>query len=105
MIPFDRMCISTLSINVASVAANTSAEQTFTLTGLQVGDLILTCNKPSLSAGLSIGNYRVSAANTIAITYVNSTGSAIDPAAETYSIVSLRPGQATLTSVAQFNAM
>lgn len=77
------------SLDVASVAANTSAEQTFTVTGLVVGDMVFV-NKPSASAGLGVVNARVSAANTLAITFMNSTGSAIDPAAETYTILAFR---------------
>jgi hypothetical protein len=56
--------VYTQSIDVASVAANTSAEQTFTVTGLATTDKVFVI-KPSLSAGLVIGNARVSAANTL----------------------------------------
>ena len=69
----------------ASVAANTSAEQTFTVPGLQVGDSV-DVNKPSHQVGLSIGNVRVSAANTLAIQYVNTTASPIVPSSEQYII-------------------
>lgn len=78
-----------MSLNVASVAANTSAEQTFTVAGLDVGDVVVV-NKPSLSAGLVIGNARVSLANTLAITFGNLTGNPIDPAAETYVVLAFR---------------
>lgn len=73
------------SLDVASVAANTTAEQTFTVTGLETTDIVFV-NKPSASAGLGIVNARVSAANTLAITFVNATAAPIDPAAETYKI-------------------
>ncbi|MGX5874503.1 hypothetical protein MJ435_18580, partial [Burkholderia gladioli] len=75
----------TQTLTPAQVAANTSAEQTFTVPGLQVGDSI-DVNKPSHQVGLSIGNVRVSAANTLAIQYVNTTASAITPATEQYII-------------------
>lgn len=77
------------SLDVASVAANTTAEQTFTVTGLATGDKVFV-NKPSASAGLGIVNARVSATNTLALTFVNATGTPIDPAAETYTIVAIR---------------
>jgi hypothetical protein len=73
------------TLTPASVAANTSAEQTFTVPGLQVGDSI-DVNKASHQVGLSIGNVRVSAANTLAIQFVNTTGGAIVPATEQYII-------------------
>lgn len=78
-----------LAIDVASVAANTTAEQDFTLTGLAVGDLVFV-NKPSLSAGLGIVNARVKAANTLSLTFVNATASPINPSSETYTIGVLR---------------
>lgn len=81
--------IYTTSLNVASVAANTSAEQTFTVTGLTTSDKVFVI-KPSLSAGLVIGNARVSAADTLAITFGNLTAAPIDPAAETYTVVAIR---------------
>lgn len=77
------------ALTPASVAVNTTAEQTFTLTGLATNDKCLAI-KPSAQAGLAIGNVRVSAANTLAITYVNDTAAAIVPTAETYAVVCFR---------------
>ena len=76
-------------LDVAAVAANTSAEQTFTVTGL-LTDMQVSVSKPSLDAGLGVVNARVSAANTLALTFMNATGSAINPGAETYKIVGTR---------------
>lgn len=84
-----KIVVYSQSLDVASVAANTTAEQTFTVTGLTTADKVFV-NKPSLNAGLGIVNARVSAADTLALTFVNATGAAIDPAAETYAIVALR---------------
>lgn len=84
-----KIILTTSSINVASVAANTSVEQTFTVAGLAVGDFVSVC-KPSVSAGLVVGNCRVSATDTLAITFGNHTASPIDPAAETYVIFGVR---------------
>lgn len=79
-----------LSIDVASVAINTTAEQTFTLPGVRVGDVIIV-NKPTLNAGLGVCNSRVSANDQIALTFNNNTAGAIDPAAMTYDIIVFRP--------------
>lgn len=79
----------TALLTPASVAADTSAEQPFTVPNLNVGDVVV-LSKPSAQAGLSIGNVRVSAANTIAITYVNSTAAAITPVSETYGFAVIR---------------
>ena len=95
----DRWGLISQSINVASVAANTSAEQAFTVPGLLPGDFVRV-TKPSLSAGLVIGNARVSAPDTLAITFGNLTGSPIDPAAETYLIHWYRAEELTTAAVA-----
>jgi len=79
-----------VDIDVTSVPANTTDEQTVTITGVKAEDVIISVNKPSHSTGLGIVGYRVSADDTIAITYMNATGSAIDPASETYIVVLLK---------------
>lgn len=71
-----------------SVAANTAAEQTFTVTGLAVGDIV-GVTKPTTQAGLAIGNARVSAANTLAIEFINDTGSPIVPTASEIYVVNV----------------
>ena len=81
----DRYGLVSLTIDVASVAINTTAEQTFALPGLRVGDFVFV-NKPTLNAGLGVAGARVSANDTIAITFVNATVGAIDPASQTYTV-------------------
>lgn len=77
------------TIDPTSVAANTTSEQTFAVTGLTTDDIV-TVNKPTHTAGLGIGNARVSATDTLAITFGNYTASAIDPPSETYLIKATR---------------
>lgn len=70
----------------AAVAPNTSAEQTFTVAGLPAG-IPVVVNKASVQNGLSLGGARVSAANTLAITFVNNTAATITPtASDTYTV-------------------
>ena len=82
----------TSSLSPAIVAANTTAEQTFTITGLVLStDIIVTVSKPTAQAGLGIVGWRVSADNTLAITFSNNTGAGITPtAAQTYSVLAYR---------------
>lgn len=80
-----------IALSPALVAANTTAEQTFSVTGLALKDYVCV-NKPTTQAGLGIVNSRVSAANTLAITFSNNTASGITPTAgETYQILVVRP--------------
>lgn len=82
--------ITRITINPASVATITTAEQTFTVPGVKVGDFIFV-SKPSLTAGLGVSTARASAADTIAITFVNPTAGAIDAASEVWLVMVARP--------------
>lgn len=80
-----------VTLSPAAASANTSAEQTFTVNGLQAGDHVAV-SKPTAQAGLGIVGARVSAANTLAITFGNFTASPITPtASETYLVLVSRP--------------
>lgn len=81
--------VYTPTINPASIAAATSAEQTFTVTGLTTADKVVVI-KPSVTAGVGIVNARVSAADTLAITFMNATAGALDPASEVYTVLAFR---------------
>lgn len=90
-IPFYGFCATQLLMDPGSIAGNTAAELTFTLPGLLISDVVMSVVKPTLTAGLDIGNTRVSANNTVAITFQNSTSSPINPPNETYTFVIFRP--------------
>jgi hypothetical protein len=82
-----KQSVISVTLSPAQVAANTSAEQTFTVNGLLPGDQV-SINKPTAQAGLGIVGVRVSAANTLAITFGNFTGSPITPtASQTYQVL------------------
>lgn len=82
----------TVTISPTIVNANTTSEQTFTVSGIVAAtDNIIAVTKPTHQAGLSIGNYRVTADNTIAIQFINNTGAGITPtASETYIVTAYR---------------
>lgn len=77
------------NLTPVSVAAQTTAEQAFTITGLPYinsSPCTVVVNKPSYQKGLAIAGVRVSAANTLQITYQNVTAAAIVPTKENYTI-------------------
>lgn len=87
----NKQSVISVLLSPAAVSANTSAEQTFTVNGLAVGDNV-NINKPTAQAGLGIVGARVSAANTLAITFGNFTAASITPtASERYSVLVSRP--------------
>lgn len=77
-------------LDPVSIAASTTAEQDFTVTGLKSTDIPIALIKPTLTAGIGIGNVRVKTANTLSVTFINPTAGAIDPASETYKLVVIR---------------
>ncbi len=93
------MGVASLTLSPASVAANTTAEQTFTFPGLLASDVISGVSKPSAQAGLGIVGYRVSAANTVAITFSNNTGSPIVPTASEVYLINWIRRDSTQTGV------
>lgn len=73
------------------VAANTTEEQAFVIPGIPAGNYVATVSKPIAQAGLGIVNVRVSAADTVAITFSNNTAAGITPtAAEVYTFLLVR---------------
>lgn len=80
-----------------SVAANTTAEQSFTLKGAQVGDFVdvyffgATYSGSTQLAGIGIVNNRISAPDTLQIGFSNNTAGALVPNAGYYYVVLSRP--------------
>lgn len=79
-----------LTFNPASVAANTTVEQTVAVSGLLVEDIILSVIKPTLTAGLGVLQGRVSATDVLAIQLINTTGGAINAGSETYKVIYIK---------------
>lgn len=87
-----------VTFDPAAVATITTAEQSLTVQGLAVGDLIY-WQKPSNTAGVGVVNMRVSAANTLQVTFVNPTAGSVNAASETWTLLVIRPETVTLPSV------
>lgn len=84
------MTIMTATVDLSSVAANTSEEETATVSGVNLGDVVI-CIDSSLEAGQVVAQARVSAANTVTLQVINTTGSAIDAASKTMTFLVIRP--------------
>lgn len=96
-----KMFAVSVTFDPASVATITVAEQTVTVKGVKVGDIVIAWNKPTTTTGVGVVNARVSAADTLALAFVNPTAGAVDAASETWTFVIARPEQ---TPPAIFNA-
>lgn len=78
------------TVDLGSVAANTSEEETATLTGVRAGDVVKVV-KSDLDAGIILGTVRVTADDTIAIQVSNTTAGAVNAASETMTFEVSRP--------------
>ena len=87
-----------VTFDPASVATITTAEQTKTIPGLKVGDFVF-WQKPTNTAGVGVVNCRVSAADTLAVTFVNPTAGGVDAASETWQFLVFRPDPSTLGAI------
>jgi hypothetical protein len=76
-------------MDLANIGATSYSTQIFTVTGLDVRDVIIV-NPPALTSGLYLLSYYVSAANTLSLTFYNSTVGGINEAAATYKIMACR---------------
>lgn len=85
------------TLDPANIATATTTEQTFTVTTLNVGDAVFV-SKPSVTAGIAVNSARVSAQDTLAITFTTTTTN-INAPSEVYTIVVIRPEVSGATSV------
>lgn len=88
------------TLTPVSVAGSTAAEQSFTIQGLQVGDVCdITC-QAAQTAGIGIGNVRVATANTLTVEFTNSTAGALTPVSGVYNVIIQRPETGTIQTSA-----
>ncbi|MBL0057908.1 MAG: hypothetical protein IPP35_02030 [Elusimicrobia bacterium] len=80
---------ATQSLDFPSMAKNTTAELTLTVTGAAVGDTVALGPPGTLPADLMAMAY-VSAGNTVTVRLANIGGGSIDPAAATYRVSVIR---------------
>lgn len=79
----------TATLDFPSISANTISTLTVTVTGAVVGDSVSLAPPSGINAGLMWSGF-VSAANTVTIRLLNTTGSAIDPASATWKVNVIR---------------
>jgi hypothetical protein len=78
------------SLTPSAVLTITAPTQTFTVPGLRTTDFVQV-NTPPQTAGVTLAAARVSAADTLALTFVNPTVGSVTPAAGVHTILVIRP--------------
>lgn len=89
------------TLTPVSVAGNTTAEQNFTILGLQMNDSVggFSFNGAVTNQDVGIVNLRVSAANILTIAFQNGSGGALTPQAGQYIIEINRPEAAAYSAL------
>lgn len=80
---------SSFTLDPASIAANTTAEETVTVVGLTT-DMRCFVTKPSHTSGLVVGDAYVSAKDTLKIRLGNVTTGAVNAGSETWTVTAWR---------------
>lgn len=93
--------VLTISITPVATASATTAEQTFTVPGLQTGDQCSLSANFAYSSLVDYINVRVSAANTLAIAFSNNTAGSLTAPAGVYLLEVNRPLSTAPMSVIQ----
>ena len=81
---------ATVNRNLPSIGGNSTQVETFTVSNAQTGSVVTVSQGGTFADGLVIGSSRVSAANTVEVRFVNTTGSAIDPPAMDFHFTIIR---------------
>jgi len=81
----DRYGVVAATLTPVSTAAGTTAEQTFTVQGLLPTDFV-SVNLPAATAYLGLVGARVSAANTLALTFSNQSSAGLTSASGVHRI-------------------
>ena len=83
----------TASISPANVSSQACAEQSFTVSGISTGDVLLSVLQPSTSSpgsNIAIGGFRVPSANTVAVQFCNVSRNNSTPTAGVYTFAFMR---------------
>lgn len=81
--------VKTATLNPANVTAGSVATETFTVTGLRLNQMIPVVHAPSLEAGLTLISSRITADDTLELTFQNNTGGDLNPASQAFEIICL----------------
>ena len=92
-----QMGVVTVTYDAANQATVDTDEDTVTVPGLKVGDFVA-LSKGTHTDGVGLCDARVSADDTLSVTWVNPTAGGVNPASDTYLLFWARP-DATKTAV------
>jgi hypothetical protein len=90
--PHNPIRVFTVTLEDAGeVAANTSEQESVTVTGIAATDILIGYNVDKFDAGLYYGNAYISAADTVLVEIANTTAGALTPTVDaTYTFIVIK---------------
>lgn len=85
------ICAVSATVDVASVSAATTSDQSFTIPGVLLGDIVVVIPASTLNTGLSVSHAIATGTDTVSIRFMNATAGALNPASATYTLLVFRP--------------
>jgi hypothetical protein len=79
------------TLTPTTCTASVSTEQSFTIIGLMLGDVVEVMSNVAPTAGVTIGNSRVSATNTLLVQFSVNGTTGLLPASGVYNVIVSRP--------------
>jgi hypothetical protein len=89
MISYRQFFQAAVSLTPSSVSGQSTSEQTFAVAGLAPGDAVWV-SPPARTNNTALAGARVSAPNTLALTFTNPTTGALTPPAGIYIVGAMR---------------
>ena len=80
----------TVSVDLPSLASNSTTAQAITVTGVTIGDIVLHITPTTISDDWFIANSKVTAANTVTVQVCRVKAGSYDPAAENWTFLVLK---------------
>jgi hypothetical protein len=93
--------VLTVTLTPIQTGLGTTVEQSFTVPGLAIGDEVSVVANFAYTSQVTIANARVSAANTLAVAFANTTAGNLTAPTGIYNIEVNRPLQGLAMSVIQ----
>lgn len=85
------LMVVTVNLDLLQLTTGVATDQTHTVPGVRVGDVVMMTADADFPAGLVIGGARVSARDTVVIRLGNVTAGTINPAPAAYTFTIIRP--------------
>jgi hypothetical protein len=91
-----------LNMSPSSVSFYNTSEKTYIIPGIMSTDIPINLIPPSIVSGISIGNLRVPANNSLCVQFSNCSNGSLSPPSGLYTLILSRPSNASILPTVSF---